>query len=73
MWLRDFLPNNPPFNRSRIMTFGYNSTLIDKRSNDRVKDWADDLLRSVGSIRTTPAERNRPIIFICHSLVGQVG
>ena len=69
MWLRDLLPKSTPFNTSRIMTFGYNSALFDKRSNDRMRDWADELLRQVGYFRASDEEQTRPIIFICHSLV----
>ncbi|KAI4131528.1 MAG: hypothetical protein LQ338_001162 [Usnochroma carphineum] len=72
MWLRDTLPRSPPFDRARTMTYGYDSTLINKKSNDRIKDWADDLLRQIGHIRTGAHERKRPILFICHSLGGIV-
>lgn len=51
------------------MTFGYDSTLINRKSNDRIRDWADELLRQVGYVRTAPEEIARPIIFVCHSLV----
>ena len=70
MWLRDLLPKSTPFNASRIMTFGYNSALLDKGCNDRMRDWADELLRQLGYVRVSDEERKRPIIFICHSLVG---
>ncbi len=69
MWLRDLLPNSTPLERSRIMTFGYDSTFINRKSNDRIRDWADELLRQVGYVRTSPEEHARPIIFTCHSLV----
>ena len=69
MWLRDLLPKSTPFNASRIMTFGYNSALFDRRSNDRMRDWADELLRQIGYVRTSNEEQTRPIIFIGHSLV----
>ncbi|KAI9851909.1 MAG: hypothetical protein M1830_006840, partial [Pleopsidium flavum] len=73
MWLRDLLPGSAPFERSRIMTFGYNSTLVDKKSNDRLRDWADELLRQVGYVRSSAEEQERPIVFICHSMGGLVG
>ena len=69
MWLRDMLPGSSPFDHARMMTFGYDSTLINKKNDDRVKDWADELLRQVGYVRMSPEEQKRPIIFICHSLV----
>ena len=73
MWLRDLLPLSAQFDKSRIITFGYNSTLVNKTSNDRIQDWADELLRQVGYVRTTAVEQSRPIIFVCHSLGGLVG
>ena len=72
MWLRDLLPGSAHFDKSRIMTFGYKSTLVDRTSNERIQDWADELLRQVGYVRTTAVEQSRPIIFVCHSLGGLV-
>ena len=69
MWLRDLLPNSTPFGESRIMIFGYDSTLFNRKSNDRIRDWADELLKQIGYVRVKEEERTRPIIFICHSLV----
>jgi len=73
MWLRDLLPPKTPFQQSRIMTFGYNSTLVNRKSTARIRHWADELLKQACSVRTTPEERSRPIIFVCHSLGGLVG
>ncbi len=70
MWLKDFLPGSSGFERARIMTFGYNSTLIDRKSNDRLQDWADDLLRQICHARDYQQCQERPIVFVCHSLVG---
>ncbi len=61
-----------PFKQSRIMTFGYNSTLVDKRAvNDRLQDYADSLLTQIRLLRSA-AEQARPLIFICHSMGGLV-
>lgn len=38
------------------MTFGYHSSPINRKSNDRMRDWADELLRQVGYLRTSPEE-----------------
>jgi PGAP1-like protein len=54
------------------MTFGYNSTLFDKRSTDRLLDWANFLLSKLEDVRTAPEASNRPIILVCHSLGGIV-
>ncbi|KAL8938801.1 MAG: hypothetical protein Q9216_003701 [Gyalolechia sp. 2 TL-2023] len=72
MWLRDILPQIPPFDRARVMIYGYDSTLINKKCNDRIKDWADDLLYQLGHVRTSARESQRSILFICHSLGGIV-
>ena len=72
MWLRDFLPTTTPFQTARIMTMGYNSTLFDSRSTDRLQDWADYLLSNLEDIRSNPFTPGRPIIFVCHSLGGIV-
>jgi triacylglycerol esterase/lipase EstA (alpha/beta hydrolase family) len=73
VWLHDFLPNDPPFDRSRIMTFGYESTLVDTRKlTDRFEDYADQLIREIIRVRGSNPTRKRPIIFICHSMGGLV-
>jgi hypothetical protein len=74
MWLRDFLPKDKIFKKSRIMTFGYTSILVDKRKiDDHLEDYADELLRKITILRDlTPAEQKRPLIFICHSMGGLV-
>jgi predicted alpha/beta hydrolase family esterase len=55
------------------MTFGYDSTLLNSKSNDRIQDWADELLRQIGRVRNTETELQRPCVLICHSLGGLVG
>ena len=73
MWLRDILPNQFHFRSSRVMTYGYNSTLIDKREmQSRFSDFADNLLILLGDNRSTAEERARPLLFICHSMGGLV-
>lgn len=72
MWLRDLLPTSTPFDRSRTMTFGYDSALLNRKSNDRIRDWADELLKQVAYVRSTEEERARPLVLICHSSVRRV-
>ncbi|KAH6665734.1 hypothetical protein B0J14DRAFT_660433 [Halenospora varia] len=72
MWLRDLLPFSNSFERSRIMTFGYNSAPRDSKSVATLNDWANDLLEQVDLVRQLSNEKDRPIIFVCHSLGGLV-
>ncbi|TVY82809.1 Protein SERAC1 [Lachnellula suecica] len=72
MWLRDILPTTQPFDKARIMTFGYSSQLKDRGNLAGISEWAHHLLVCISSVRKTAEERQRPIIFICHSLGGIV-
>ncbi|PVH81786.1 hypothetical protein DL98DRAFT_416121 [Cadophora sp. DSE1049] len=53
MWLRDLLWQTSPFENSRIMTFGYNSEKSNRGVVRGLKDWADDLLRHLCSVRAS--------------------
>ncbi|KAF4465865.1 ankyrin repeats (3 copies) domain-containing [Fusarium albosuccineum] len=70
LWLRDSLPEHIP--NARIMTFGYDSALKNSTSRMTVFDFAQDLLTRLVMERQDPLERERPIIFLCHSLGGIV-
>jgi protein SERAC1 len=67
-WLRDFLPSQIPY--ARIMSYGYNSTILFSKSEADFGTFAEQLLEDVLSRRTRGMER--PMIFICHSLGGIV-
>jgi len=66
MWLQDFLPNN--IKGIRIMTYGYNTELIGANIGRLLLDHRRDLVQQIQSARISPEERNRPIIFLGHSL-----
>ncbi|PVH96067.1 hypothetical protein DM02DRAFT_688675 [Periconia macrospinosa] len=73
MWLRDYLPDHLAFRHSRIMTYGYNSSLLDRGSIDmRLSNIADSMLLALGNLRSSAEEQSRPVIFICHSMGGIV-
>jgi hypothetical protein len=71
-WLKDpeFIRKDIP--NARIQSFGYNSISYFSTSNANVRDFASELLASIKSSRRNPAEKKRPIVFICHSLGGIV-
>ena len=54
MWLRDLLPTSKPFDKSRIMTFGYSSQLSDRSDLSGMSEWAHHLLTAMSSVRQTP-------------------
>ncbi|KAK7402702.1 hypothetical protein QQX98_011566, partial [Neonectria punicea] len=70
LWLRDSLPEHIP--NARIMTFGYDSALKNSTSRMTILDFAQDLLTRLVMERQDPSEKERPIIFLCHSLGGIV-
>lgn len=91
LWLEDFLPEVLP--HARIMTFGYDSSLLLSHSKGRIEHFAIDLLNRLWMLRQSPEvcllfsspcqpprdttdsllkSRNRPLVFIAHSLGGIV-
>ncbi|KAF4432635.1 hypothetical protein FACUT_8323 [Fusarium acutatum] len=52
MWFRDFLPEHENFKNSRVMTFGYDSDLTDRRTVMELESWAETLLQSLNEVRT---------------------
>ncbi|TQV91653.1 ankyrin repeat protein [Cordyceps javanica] len=70
LWLRDSLPSHVP--RSRIMTYGYDSSFKFSSSRAKIVDFASELATRLDLERGHVAERHRPLIFICHSLGGVV-
>ncbi|KAJ6788410.1 hypothetical protein PWT90_04691 [Aphanocladium album] len=71
-WLKDSscLPND--IGNARVFSFGYNAASYFCRANPDVCDFASELLASIQSSRRSLIERQRPIIFLCHSLGGLV-
>ncbi|KAF2848626.1 hypothetical protein T440DRAFT_500299 [Plenodomus tracheiphilus IPT5] len=67
LWLRDLLPVSLP--GSRVFTYGYPSELFWSSSVATLRDYSRNLLVS---ITTVSQEKQRPIVFVCHSLVGIV-
>ena len=65
-WLKDFLPEFIP--EARILSYSYNSSLQCSKSHAGIDDFAEQLLEDPMSWRTSPAEKEKPVIFICHSL-----
>ncbi|KAF4338426.1 hypothetical protein FBEOM_7695 [Fusarium beomiforme] len=68
VWIRDALPSDIP--NARILTYGYNSQLVESRSFQSLTDLARALQVDLEDIRD-PNQR-RSILFIGHSLGGLV-
>ncbi|KAL9471607.1 hypothetical protein ACSS6W_009548 [Trichoderma asperelloides] len=69
MWLRDFLPPSVP--NARIMIYGYDTKLPGSQSEASILELSKKLLESVKTSRSGES-KNRPLIFIGHSLGGLV-
>lgn len=69
-WLKELLPKQ--VSNARVMSFGYNSALQFSKSTADTYTFADQLLEALMSKRGSDIERQRPIMFICHSLGGIV-
>ncbi|KAM5521611.1 hypothetical protein FOXYSP1_15502, partial [Fusarium oxysporum f. sp. phaseoli] len=67
-WLEDLLPESIP--RCRVLTFGYDSKLAFSKSRSGVEAFARDLLNRLRIVRSSSEARNRPLVFIAHSLGG---
>ncbi|KAM0138754.1 hypothetical protein ACHAO1_003353 [Botrytis cinerea] len=70
MWLRDFLPKDIP--NTRILLYGYPSTVSGGQSMEKVEDIAITFLNRLTLLRRNTSTRNRPIIFIGQSLGGLI-
>lgn len=71
-WTKELLPAKLP--PSRILTFGYDAYIVrpSKASNNRIREYARDLINELARVRVTEAETSRHIIFFAHSLGGIV-
>lgn len=71
-WLSDpsCLPGDIP--DARIMSYGYNSSSYFSRGDSDVRDFASALLAALKAKRKSNAEKQRSLVFICHSLGGIV-
>ncbi|RYP80927.1 hypothetical protein DL769_002205 [Monosporascus sp. CRB-8-3] len=70
LWLRDSLPARVP--KVRVMTFGYDSTVLFGSCRASINDFALDLATRLELERQHTEERRRPLVFVCHSLGGVV-
>lgn len=64
------LPKDIP--NARVLSFGYNSKSYFSRSDADIQDFASELLAAIKSNRRSNLEKQRPIVFVCHSLGGLV-
>ncbi|KAH8807967.1 hypothetical protein F5884DRAFT_350187 [Xylogone sp. PMI_703] len=67
LWLRDYLPKK--ISGARVYSFGYDRTRLAGSWED-ITSIAKDLLGRLEEIRQSEVEKQRKIVFICHSLGG---
>ena len=67
-WISDFLPSQLP--HARVFSYGYDSKFVRSSSVAGIPDFARNLLGWLKLRRSTESERQRPLLFICHSLGG---
>ena len=67
-WISDFLPSQLP--HARVFSYGYDSNFVHSSSIARIPEFAMNLLAWLKLRRSTESERQRPLLFICHSLGG---
>ncbi|KAM3072526.1 hypothetical protein ACMFMG_009322 [Clarireedia jacksonii] len=70
MWLRDFLPKD--IQSTRILLYGYPSTVDGGQSIEKVEDIASTFLNRLTMFRRSTSTQERPIIFIGQSLGGLI-
>ncbi|KAK3291348.1 Alpha/Beta hydrolase protein [Chaetomium fimeti] len=68
LWLRDLLPTKFP--GARIMSFEYDARAIGDISPAGVRDHAANLFKLLCNEREDIKDKNRPIVFVVHSLGG---
>ena len=72
-WPKDLLPNELP--EARVISWGYD-VQIDKLfapvSKSSISHHAETLLHDIANIRRSAADRDKPLVFIAHSLGGIV-
>lgn len=57
MWLRDLLPMEEGLQHSRITTYGYSSSPVDRQATSGIRQWAIELLDQLNSVRNTEEVR----------------
>ncbi|KAF4466981.1 ankyrin repeat [Fusarium albosuccineum] len=67
-WLQDLMP----VGFFRVLSFSYNSSIKFSKSTYDLYDFADQLLEGLHASRQSVEEKQRPIIFVCHSFGGIV-
>ncbi|KAF8532917.1 hypothetical protein BDD12DRAFT_535075 [Trichophaea hybrida] len=70
MWLRDLVPEDIP--TIRVLTYGFNSVLVGSKSTSSIRQFAKTFLEDVLNTRETSDGKQRPLIFIGHSLGGLI-
>lgn len=71
-WLADPTCLSKDIPGVRVLSFGYNSASYFSRGDANIQDFASELLAAIKANRKSITEKQRPIVFLCHSLGGLV-
>lgn len=67
-WPRDLLPDQVP--TARVLTYGYDASSRYTAIGESVLDIALQLINTLKDVRRQDDERDRDLLFVCHSLGG---
>ena len=67
-WISEFLPSQLP--NARVFSYGYDSQIVRSSSVAGIPEFAGNLLAWLKLRRSSESEKQRPLLFICHSLGG---
>ncbi|KAF8423046.1 hypothetical protein EV426DRAFT_669209, partial [Tirmania nivea] len=70
MWLKDFLPEEPGIQNSRIILANHESNWSNNAAENPLGKYCETILQALIEQRHTKEEAKRPIIFIAHSFGG---
>jgi hypothetical protein len=57
LWPRDLLAKHGDFKATRIMTYGYNSSLFERKDTTDMRSWSSGLIKALENLRNSDEVR----------------